>query len=132
MATTTRLEAIVRSLTLKPAAEVLEIGCGHGVAAALICAMLRTGHYCGIDRSAKMIAAASRKNRDAVTSGIARFELAALEEFDPGSRRFDVILAVRVGAFRGPKGAAVRARVERWLRPGGRLVVVLDSPPPRR
>ena len=49
-----------------------------------------------------------------------RSSSATLEDVDLGERRFDAILAVRVGLFhREPERA--RALAERWLAPGGRL-----------
>jgi len=51
----------------------------------------------------------------------------ALEELDLGDRRFDVVLAVRVGLFhRDPQRA--RTLVEPWFEPTGRLHAVFDPP----
>ena len=117
-----RLRAIVDALGVAPGERVLEIGCGHGVAATYV--LERGAQLTAIDRSPKMIAAAARRN--------ARFEhaeflVAALEEVDLGERRFDVIFAVRVGLFdREPERA--RELAERWLAPGGRIRTVFDSP----
>ena len=122
-----RLQGIVDGLGLEPGDEVLEIGCGHGIAAAAICERLQDGHLLAIDRSSKMIEAASKRNAEHVAAGKAEFVLADLEGFDPDERRFDVILAVRVGLFhREPELA--RGIVEPWLAPGGRLVAVFDEP----
>jgi hypothetical protein len=50
-----------------------------------------------------------------------------LEYLDLGSRRFDLVFAVRVGLFhREPQRA--RALVEPWLAPGGRVEAFYDSP----
>ena len=46
-----RIERFVESMNIHPGDRILEIGCGHGVAAALICNMLQTGAYVGVDRS---------------------------------------------------------------------------------
>lgn len=53
-----RLLAIVEGMHIRPDDQVLEIGCGHGVAASFICERLRRGHLVAIDKSKKMIAAA--------------------------------------------------------------------------
>jgi hypothetical protein len=53
--------------------------------------------------------------------------VATLEDVDLGDRRFDKVLAVRVGVFnRDPPRA--RGLAERWLAPGGMLKVVFDPP----
>ena len=72
-----------------------------------------------------MVAAAARRN--AGCAAPAEFVCAELEALDLGDRRFDVVLAVRVGLFhREP--ARARALAERWLAPGGRLHAVFDPP----
>jgi ubiquinone/menaquinone biosynthesis C-methylase UbiE len=122
-----RLERLVDRLALRPGDRVLEIGCGHGVAATLVCERLASGRYTAVDRSPKMIAAAERRNAAHVAAGRAEFLVMALEDLDLGERRFDVIFAARVGLFhRDP--ARAHACAERWLAPGGRLVVEYDEP----
>ena len=67
---------------------VLEIGCGHGVAATLICERLSEGRFTAIDRSKKMVDAAKRRNSQFVAAGVAEFLVGELEEIDLGARRF--------------------------------------------
>ena len=94
-----RLRTIVDGLGIRPGDHVLEIGCGHGVAATFVCERLEHGRLTAIDRSPKMIEAARRRNAAYVEAGIAEFLVATLEELDLGDRRFDTIFAVRVGLF---------------------------------
>ena len=122
-----RLRAIVEAAGIEPGDRVLEIGCGHGVAATLVCERLDGGRLTAVDRSPKMIAAAERRNEAHVRAGTAEFLVAHLEALDLGDRRFDKILAVRVGLFhRDP--ARARALTEPWLAPGGVVHAVFDPP----
>lgn len=101
----------------------------NGVAATYICEHLRTGRLTAIDRSAKMIAAATVRNQAFVAEGRAEFLLGHLETIDLGDRLFDKILAVRVRIFHSDPQRA-RALAERWLKPGGRLLIYYDDPRP--
>ena len=122
-----RLRRIVDRLDLRAGERVLEIGCGHGVAATFVCERLDGGHLTAVDRSPKMIEAAARRNAAYVEAGTAEFLVATLEDMDLGDRRFDTIFAVRVGLFhREPERA--RRLAERWLAPGGRVTAVFDPP----
>ena len=122
-----RLRSIVEGMGVRPEDRILEVGCGHGVAASFICERLAGGHYVGVDRSLKMIEAATTRNAEHVERGRAELLVAELESLDLGQRRFDRILAVRVGLFhREPERA--RALAERWLAPGGELFVHYDEP----
>jgi ubiquinone/menaquinone biosynthesis C-methylase UbiE len=122
-----RLRTIVEELRIQPGDRVLEIGCGHGVAATFVCERLDGGFLTAVDRSPKMIAAAAQRNARFVEAGRAEFLVAALEDLDLGERRFDKIFAVRVGLFhREPERA--RALAERWLAPGGTLSAYFDPP----
>ncbi len=123
-----RLRHVVEQMNVGPDDRVLEIGCGHGVAAALVCERLGRGHLTAIDRSEKMVRAATRRNAAHVEAVKAEFLVADLEDFDPGDRRFDKVFAVRVGLFHREPGRA-RGMVERWLAPGGDLFVFYDQPP---
>jgi SAM-dependent methyltransferase len=117
-----RLQRVVDSLDIRPGDRVLEIGCGHGVAATLVCERLVTGSLTAIDRSPKMIEAARRRNAAHVEAGRAEFLLASLEDVDVGERRFDTIFAVHVGLFRR-EPACAHGIVEAWLAPGGSVSV---------
>lgn len=122
-----RLQIIVEQLNILPYERVLEIGCGHGVAATLVCERLEGGRLTAVDRSEKMIQAAERRNAAYIEAGRAEFLVADLEDMDLGERRFDKIFAVRVGLFyRKPERA--RGLAERWLAPGGELFVFYDRP----
>ena len=122
-----RLRAVVDRLEIGPGDRVLEIGCGHGVAATMVCERLDGGRLTAVDRSAKMIEAAARRNAAHVEAGRAEFLVMKLEELELGERRFDTIFAVRVGLFhREPERA--RKLAGRWLAPGGRLQDFFDEP----
>ena len=122
-----RLLRVVEQLDLQPGDRVLEIGCGHGVAASFVCERLDGGHLVAVDRSPKMIEAATQRNLKHVRAGRAEFLVAHLESLDLGDRRFDKILAVRVGLFhREPERAHELAT--RWLAPGGTIHAVFDPP----
>jgi cyclopropane fatty-acyl-phospholipid synthase-like methyltransferase len=127
---TERLRAIVDGLDIQPNDRVLEIGCGHGVAARYVCERLDGGKLTAIDRSRKMIAAAAQRNAAHVEAGKAEFLVMELEDLDLGERRFDLIFAVRVGLFhRDPERA--RALIAPYLAPGGKVESFFD-PPKRR
>jgi ubiquinone/menaquinone biosynthesis C-methylase UbiE len=122
-----RLRAVVRELAIQPDDRVLEIGCGHGIAATLVCEQLEQGRLTAVDRSQKMVDAATVRNAAHVEAGRAEFLVASLEDMDLGERRFDKVFAVRVGLFhREPERA--RRLVEPWLAPGGVIRAFYDSP----
>jgi ubiquinone/menaquinone biosynthesis C-methylase UbiE len=122
-----RLDLIVDRLGIRPDDRVLEVGCGHGVAATMVCERLEGGRLTAIDRSPKMIEATSKRNAAYVEAGKAEFLVASLEDLDVGERRFDLVFAVRVGIFHREPDRA-RALVERWLAPGGRVLAFFDTP----
>ncbi len=115
-----RLVAAVAVMAPEPSDDVLELGCGHGVAASLICERLNDGRLTAIDRSARMIALAARRNAEHVAAGRARFEAVAVEKAELGEDAFDKLFAVDVAAFWRPGTGALTA-ARRLLRPGGTL-----------
>jgi ubiquinone/menaquinone biosynthesis C-methylase UbiE len=126
-----RLRSVVEHLDILRDDRVLEIGCGHGVAATLVCERLKGGHLTAVDRSEKMIEAAKRRNAAYVETGRAEFLVADLEDLDLGGRRFDKFFAVRVGLFHREPDRA-HSLVERWLAPGGAVFAFFDPPSDRR
>lgn len=118
----------VEQLEIKPSDRVLEIGCGRGVAAALVAQRLRTGKMTAIDRSARAIAAAEALNRAAIEAGKVELLAAKLEEVYFGRRRFSVVFAVNVGVFWLGDGRLAVARLNRLVRPNGRLHLIWERP----
>ncbi|MEU0298272.1 class I SAM-dependent methyltransferase [Streptomyces sp. NPDC006175] len=103
-----------------PGTRVLDVGCGTGIGArqfrAAGCTVL------GIDPDARMAGIARR-------SGI-EVEVATLEAWDPGDRRFDMVVAGQAWHWIDPVAGAARAA--QVLRPGGRLAAfwhVFEPPP---
>jgi len=94
-----RLVWAVDVLAVEPTDRLLEIGCGHGVVVSLVCEKLDGGTITAIDRSAKMIEMARKRNADHVDSGVASFQTASLDQADLGDARFDKIFAINVGLF---------------------------------
>ncbi|MFI7014872.1 SAM-dependent methyltransferase [Streptomyces sp. NPDC050164] len=127
-----RLTWAVQVLDPAPGDRVLEIGCGRGVAVALIRDRLVTGTVTGIDRSAKAIDAASRRNSDALATGRAAFHTRALEDADFATGSFDRILAVDVNLFRTRQADRELAALRRWLAPGGLLCLCWEPPDGKR
>jgi ubiquinone/menaquinone biosynthesis C-methylase UbiE len=122
-----RIEAFVASMKIRPTDRVLEIGCGHGVAATLICEKLESGSYLAIDRSKKMVEMATKRNQRFVDAGLAAFIQSELESLDLGEKKFDKVLAMRVRLFHEQPEQATRL-ARRWLAQRGMLFVQYDEP----
>ncbi len=104
---------------------MLEIGCGHGVAASLVCERLGDGSYLGIDRSAKMVEQATRRNREHVDAGRAAFEQLVFPEARAGG--FDKAFAINVALFFRTPGPALAALRE-LLAPAGAVYLFWQAP----
>jgi SAM-dependent methyltransferase len=116
----------VDTLELRPTDRLLEVGCGHGVAASLICEKLTTGRITGIDRSPRMIEMATRRNRQHIAAGRAVLEAVPLEEADLRKQRFDKVFAFNVAPFWLRPQAAFGA-VKRHLVPNGAVYLFWDA-----
>lgn len=91
--------------------DVLDVGCGTGIAARQIAA--RGARVLGVEVDARMAELARRRGTPV--------EVGRFEEWDPAGRTFDRITAAQAWHWVGPvAGAAKAADV---LRPGGRLCI---------
>jgi ubiquinone/menaquinone biosynthesis C-methylase UbiE len=123
-----RIQEFVESMGIKPSDRVLEVGCGHGLAATLVCQKLgEGGMYVAVDRSRRMVRAAETRNQGYVRSGTAKFVTSAFESLNLGEERFDKVFAMRVRLFFAEPEKAQRL-AKRWLAPGGRIFVQYDEP----
>jgi SAM-dependent methyltransferase len=116
-----------RHLALEDSANLLEIGCGHGVLAGLVCERLAAGSLAAIDRSAKMIVVAQKRNAAHVAAGRVSFHAWEFADADFGSTRFDRIFAVNVNVFWIDPSREMEA-VRRLLKPGAWLDLFYEPP----
>jgi SAM-dependent methyltransferase len=112
-----------------PSERLLEVGCGPGVAASLICDRLTTGSMLAVDRSPVAVRRAAARNAAHIAAGRLRVIAATLDAL-PYVESFDAAFTVDVNVFwthpAGPELAALAAPV----RPGGRVLVLYGASGP--
>jgi trans-aconitate methyltransferase len=123
-----RIRWAVELLDVQPDDVVLEIGCGGGVAVALICDRLADGHILAIDRSPTMIERAQRRNSGCVAAGRASFRVAPLESAELDEAAFSTIFAINVNLFWVRDPGAELAVLARSLLPDGKLFRFYEPP----
>jgi cyclopropane fatty-acyl-phospholipid synthase-like methyltransferase len=123
-----RVRLAVDLLGVEPDDRLLEVGCGPGVAASLVCERLATGTMLAIDRSAIQIERARRRNAEHVASGRLELRTAALADLDVGRDRFEKVFAVNVNLFWLGPGSRELERVRAALAPGGKLFLFYEPP----
>jgi ubiquinone/menaquinone biosynthesis C-methylase UbiE len=115
-----RQRRAIESLDIRPGDNVLELGCGHGVAASLVCEKLTDGgHLTAIDRSPKMIEAARSRNANHVAEGRATFLCTAFEDADLEDQRFDKVFGIHFPPAARHDPERTRRRVAELLAPNG-------------
>ncbi len=111
---------VARIVAESPGRDVLDVGCGTGIAArqfqAAGCRVL------GVDPDARMAEIARQ--------GGLEVDVATIEAWDPAGRAFDAIVAAQAWHWVDPVAGAAKAA--QALRPGGRLAVFWNAfqPPP--
>lgn len=127
MPTPERARWAVERLHLAPGAQVLEVGCGHGHAAELVCELVGTeGSLTAVDRSTLMMEVANGRLSSWVGSGRAHVICGSVEEAGLPDGSFDLAFGFSVAPmWRSP---SVTAAVWAALKPGGTMHL-FDQPP---
>jgi protein-L-isoaspartate O-methyltransferase len=109
----------VELLAPQPGEQVLEIGCGHGIATGLVLAS--GAAVVAVDRSDKMVTATLKRNgAGSLTAFASEFETLELGPFDAA-------LAINVD-FPRHKDIGWAGALAKAVKPRGRLVLVLEAP----
>jgi len=108
-------DLVDRIIAASPGRDVLDVGCGTGIAARLFqaagCRVL------GVDPDLRMAELARQGGTDA--------EVAKFEDWDPAGRTFDAVIAAQAWHWVDPAAGAAKAAAV--LRPGGRLAVFWNA-----
>jgi len=110
-----------------PAERILEIGCGPGVAAGLVCERLTSGHLLAIDRSPVAVARTVKRNAEHVAAG--RLEVRESTLDDLVASGVDKAFSVNVNVFWTTNPTAELATLRRALRVGGELFILYGTNP---
>lgn len=109
-------------LDLAPTDHVLDIGCGAGQGTALLASRTPRGHVSAVDLSPTMVAAATRRNKRAVTHGFIDVRRGDVASLPYASGLFDKVVSVHSLYF-WPDPVRAAAEIARVLKPGGRLAL---------
>jgi len=114
-----------------PAADelLLEVGCGPGVAATLVCERLQTGRLLALDRSATAIARAARRNSGHLAAGRLVLQQCELRDLEIAPASLSHAFAIDVNVFWTTTAAAELQVLREALRPGGRMHLVYGVGP---
>jgi SAM-dependent methyltransferase len=126
-----RLWWAVDSLGVRPGDQLLELGCGPGVAAGLVCERLDGGCITAIDRSRTAVERARRRLAGHVGTGRARIAQLDVAEVGGLGGRFDKVFAVNVNLFWTGPAEAELAAIAAIMRPGATLSLYHEAPPLR-
>jgi trans-aconitate methyltransferase len=120
-----RIRLAVHQVDPRPGEQILEIGCGPGVAAVLVADRIDGGHLVAIDRSATALERATARNADRLDR--VSFVHTDLAGFEP-DRVFDKAFCVNVNVFWTRPADPELEVLTGCLRPGGQLFVCYESP----
>jgi SAM-dependent methyltransferase len=123
--TTMDAEWTVSLLNIQPNSRVLEIGFGGGVSTQLASQKASQGFVAGIDHSATMVQAASKRNAEAIKSG-----LIELKQGDAGfvpypDESFDIVFSLHSIYFWKDPVECLKG-FRRALQPGGLLAITIQ------
>jgi len=124
-----RIRWALELIAPKPGDSLLELGCGPGNAARLICDRLTKGTLLAIDRSAVATRRTAERNADHVRSGRLEIWTTSIEALTVPPATFDVVFAIDVNLFWTRAPDRELALISAALKPDGALHLVYGAGP---
>ncbi len=125
-----RIKWAVDVMDVRPDDHILEIGCGPGAGAELICSRLETGKLFAIDRSESGVDRTRRRNQAFIDAGrltVRQIDLATLRV---PVKRLTKVFAFNVNLFWVRACADEIALLHQRVVPGGAVFLFYESNPP--
>lgn len=114
----------VALLDAQPADHILEVGFGPGISIEALSRVVTQGHIAGVDYSRAMLAAASRRNRQAIRAGRVELHHGEAAHLPFPNATFDEAYGIHTIYF-WPDAPAGLKELRRVLRPDGLLVLTI-------
>jgi ubiquinone/menaquinone biosynthesis C-methylase UbiE len=105
---------------------ILDVGCGGGRTIEKLAALAPTGKVYGLDYANGSVAASRRKNAKLIGAGRVEITLATVSQLPFPNDAFDLVTAVETQYY-WPDLVNDMREILRVLKPGGTLVVILES-----
>jgi len=112
-------------MDVHPADQVLDVGCGGGMAIKLLVARAKHGFVAGVDYSAAMVQQARRRNRAAIQRGQVAIQAGNVLDLPYAEGLFDQVCGIETFYF-WPDPLAGLSEVYRVLKPGGQITIALE------
>jgi len=123
--TTADAEWTVSLLNIQPTSRILEIGFGGGVSTQLASQKASLGFIAGIDHSATMVQAASKRNAEAIQAGRMELKQGDAASVPYPDESFDIVFSLHsIYFWKDPIGCLKGFR--RVLKPGGLLAITIQ------
>jgi ubiquinone/menaquinone biosynthesis C-methylase UbiE len=105
---------------------ILDVGCGGGRTIEKLAAMAPNGTVFGVDYAAGSVAASRAKNAELINAGRVDIHQALVSALPFPDIRFDLVTAVETQYY-WPDLVNDMREILRVLKPGGKLIVILES-----
>jgi cyclopropane fatty-acyl-phospholipid synthase-like methyltransferase len=120
----------VDTMNLQPNDNILEIGCGVGLAIPEVLQYLPAGHLIAIDQSASMIMHAQKRCEAMMKNGRVDIREITLRKANFDAATFDRVMAFNVNLFWTGHAVAELKLIQSWLKPGGKVFLLFSPPSP--
>jgi ubiquinone/menaquinone biosynthesis C-methylase UbiE len=105
---------------------ILDVGCGGGRTIEKLAALAPRGMVCGVDYAKGSVAASRAKNAELIQAGRVEVKEGSISALPYPENKFDLVTAVETQYY-WPDLVKDMQEVLRVLKPGGTLIVILES-----